>query len=134
MVALSVALLLATALIYTTFSSSTTAETPSQLVRNAEPGHPYQLTGTVVDGSVHRIGETLMFAIADRAGPRTSVPVVYQGTVPDPFREGREVIVSGAMQSGSFIAAPNSLITKCPSKYNAAPPPSPGPAPANKPA
>ena len=56
------------------------------------------------------------FAIRDRDGA-TSVPVVYEGVVPDPFREGREVIVSGELEHGTFVAQRDSLVTKCPSKF-----------------
>jgi cytochrome c-type biogenesis protein CcmE len=113
--ALSVAVLLAGALVYTSFSGSTEASTPSELVAGAEPGRSYELTGKVVDGSVRR-GEELRFAIRDREGS-TSVPVRYEGVVPDPFREGREVIVSGELRGGTFVAERDSLVTKCPSKF-----------------
>ena len=53
------------------------------------------------------------------SGP--SLPVVYTGEVPDPFRQGREVIVSGSVHDGTFIGKRDSLITKCPSKFKAAP-------------
>ena len=46
-----------------------------------------------------------------------SVPVTYSGVVPDPFREGREIIVSGELQNGTFMAERDSLVTKCPSKF-----------------
>ncbi len=52
----------------------------------------------------------------------TVVPVAYTGTVPDPFREGREVIVTVSKQGGAYVGERDSLITKCPSKYKAAPP------------
>lgn len=115
-IALSVAVVLAGALVYTTFSASTQASTPSDLVASAEPGRSYELTGKVVDGSIERSGERLRFAVRDRDGTQ-SVPVVYEGVVPDPFREGREVIVSGELQGGRFMAERDSLITKCPSKF-----------------
>ena len=92
-VALSAAVMLASALIYTSFSAASPTVTPSQLVHEALPGHAYQLTGTVKPGSVHHEGQTLYFSIQDRAG-EASVPVSYTGEVPDPFREGREVIVT----------------------------------------
>jgi cytochrome c-type biogenesis protein CcmE len=116
--ALSVALLLAGALVYTTFSASTEASTPSDLMSSAEPGRSYELTGKVVDGSVEREGEKLSFQIRDRDGT-ASVPVVYEGVVPDPFRDGREVIVSGELERGKFVAERDSLVTKCPSKFTA---------------
>ena len=115
-VALSAAVLLAGALVYTSFSGSTEASTPSEVVRSGEPGRSYELTGKVAPGSVERTEEGLRFKIRDRTGP-TAVPVEYSGVVPDPFREGREVIVSGRMQEGSFVAERDSLVTKCPSKF-----------------
>jgi cytochrome c-type biogenesis protein CcmE len=48
--------------------------------------------------------------------------VAYTGTDPDPFREGREVIVTVEKQGGQYVGERNSLITKCPSKYKEAPP------------
>jgi cytochrome c-type biogenesis protein CcmE len=119
-VALSAAVVLASALIYTSFSAASPALTPSQLVREAQPGRSYQLTGMVVAGSVHRQGSVLDFSVQDRAGA-TRVPVLYTGTVPDPFREGREVIVTVQKQGARYVGERDSLITKCPSKYQTAP-------------
>ncbi len=115
--ALSAVLLLATALIWTSFNAATEARTPSQVLElPTEAGRSYELTGKVVVGSIERDGEGLRFAVRDRVG-ETSVPVSYSGVVPDPFREGREVIVSGALADGTFVAERDSLVTKCPSKF-----------------
>jgi cytochrome c-type biogenesis protein CcmE len=114
--ALSAAVLLAGALIYTSFAGATEASTPSQLKKSGEAGRSYELTGKVADGSVKREGDGLRFAIRDRNGS-ASLPVAYEGVVPDPFREGREVIVSGRLENGSFVAERDSLVTKCPSKF-----------------
>jgi cytochrome c-type biogenesis protein CcmE len=111
-VALTAAVLLATALIYTSFSASTEASKPSEI----EPGRSYELTGKVVNGSIEHQGSDLRFRIRDRDGSH-SVPVTYTGVVPDPFRDGREVIVSGELQNGTFVAERDSLVTKCPSKF-----------------
>src|ERR1700704_2984853 len=119
-VALTAAVVLASALIYTSFSAASPALSPSQLVRQAQPGRSYQLTGTVVPHSVHREGSTLDFSVEDRAGG-TAIPVAYTGTVPDPFREGREIIVTVQDHGGRFVGERDSLITKCPSKYKTAP-------------
>ena len=119
-VALSAAVVLASALIYTSFSAASPALTPTQLLRQAQPDRSYQLTGNVAQGSVRHEGDALDFSVADRAGAR-AVPVVYTGTVPDPFREGREVIVTVRKQGARFVGERDSLITKCPSKYKAAP-------------
>ena len=115
-IALGVAVVLAAALVYTSFSASTEAKQPSELL-TAGPGESYDLTGRVADGTVERDGSRLAFEISDREDPGASVPVHYTGTVPDPFREGREVIVTGELRDGTFVAEKDSLITKCPSKF-----------------
>lgn len=115
-VALGAAVLLAGALVYTSFSASTEAKEPSQLL-NAAPGESYDLTGKVVPGSVRRDEETLRFHVADRKDPSASIPVSYSGTVPDPFRAGREIILTGKVEGGTFVGERDTLITKCPSKF-----------------
>jgi cytochrome c-type biogenesis protein CcmE len=117
-VALAAAVLLAGALVYTSFSASSAATSPSRLLRHAAQGRPYRLTGTVVAGSVRRHGEALDFRVRDRAGS-ASVPIVYAGAVPEPFREGREVIVTVRRRGAVFVGERDSLITKCPSKFTA---------------
>jgi cytochrome c-type biogenesis protein CcmE len=119
-VSLSAAVVLASALIYTSFSAASPTVTPSQLVREGRPGHSYQLTGKVKMGSVRREGETLYFGVQDRAGEAT-VALSYTGEVPDPFREGREVIVTVQKRGDRYVGQRDSLITKCPSKYTVAP-------------
>jgi cytochrome c-type biogenesis protein CcmE len=119
-VALSAAVVLSSALIYTSFSAASPALSPSELLHQAQPGRSYLLTGTVLTHSVVRNGDVLSFSVVDRAGSAT-VPVAYTGTVPDPFREGREVIVTVKKRGGQYVGEPGSLITKCPSKYKEAP-------------
>ena len=115
-VALGAAVLLAGALVYTSFSAATETKEPSQLL-NAAPGKSYDLTGKVVDGSVRHQGETIRFRVADRDNPSASIPVTYTGTVPDPFRAGREIVLTGSVRNGTFIGQRDTLITKCPSKF-----------------
>ena len=116
-IALGVAVLLGGALIYTSFNAATEAREPSQLIASSKPGKSYELTGKVVKGSVRRGDEVLRFNVRDRGGT-ASVPVRYTGAVPDPFREGREVIVTGTMRNGVFVGERDSLVTKCPSKFS----------------
>ena len=118
-VALTAALLLATALVYVSFSAGNQEVTASQYLAGAKPGKTYELAGTVLVGSVRREGGTLLFRIRD---PKlhVSVPVRYTGIVPDPFAAGRAVMVSVRQGAGTYIGQQNSLTTKCPSKYQAA--------------
>jgi cytochrome c-type biogenesis protein CcmE len=115
-VALSAAVLLASALVYTSFSASSEARSPSQLAASADAGRSYQLTGKVVNGSIVRRGSTIDFQVRDRSGS-ASVPVRYTGAVPDPFRDGREVIVTVRKHGAVFVGEKDSLVTKCPSKF-----------------
>ena len=115
MIALSVAAVLAVFLLYTSIAGGGTPQLqPSQL-----PGHQGKVTlgGLVVGmprGDAHAAG--LRFTVRDPKGTATT-RVLYRGTVPDLFRAGRDVLVQGRMQNGTFVAVPGSLMTKCPSKY-----------------
>jgi cytochrome c-type biogenesis protein CcmE len=119
-IALTVALLLASALVYTSFSAGRDELTASQLLTRARPGQTYILAGTVLVGSVQRQGPALLFRVRDPK-LKVSVPVRYTGEIPDPFAPGRGVLVD-VQRGGSsqFVGQPNSLTTKCPSKYQAA--------------
>jgi cytochrome c-type biogenesis protein CcmE len=115
-VALSVAVLLAVALVYTSFSASSAAKEPSQLI-GAAPGTSYDMTGEVVKDSIRHEGKQLRFRVVDRDGRGPSLPVTYTGTVPDPFRGGREIVLTGEVENGTFVGEPDTLVTKCPSKF-----------------
>jgi cytochrome c-type biogenesis protein CcmE len=114
-VALTAAVLLAGALVYTSFGSATEAKTPSQVLA-AGPGGQYELTGKVVSGSIQHQGDRLLFRVRDRTGVR-SVPVSYTGLVSDTFRDGREILVKGTLEHGVFVGERDTLTTKCPSKF-----------------
>ena len=121
-VALTAAVLLATALIYTSFSAGRDEVTASELMHRARPGTTYILAGTVLDGSVHRTDASLTFRSRDPT-EHVSVPVRYTGEIPDPFAQGRAVLVDvkeGSSPTSSYVGEANTLTTKCPSKYKAA--------------
>jgi cytochrome c-type biogenesis protein CcmE len=115
-VSLAAAVLLAGALIYTSLGAASDATTPSRLAAAASPDRSYRLTGKVVPG-YRREGDELVFRVRDRIGS-ASVPVRYTGIVPDPFRAGREVIVTVRKRGAVFIGEKDSLVTKCPSKFS----------------
>lgn len=78
-------------------------------------GKQVRVAGQVVPDSVKQDTEnfTLSFTITDG---ETTLPVVYQGVVPDTFKAGTDIVVEGKSdQQGVFHAS--KLITKCPSKY-----------------
>ena len=114
-IALSVAAVLAVFLLYTSIAGGGTPSLrPSQLA-----GHTgrVSLMGQVIGtpaGDAHAAG--LRFKLRDVKGT-TTVPIVYKGSVPDLFRSGRDVVVDGKLRNGVFVAVPNTLVTKCTSKY-----------------
>lgn len=114
--ALTAAVLLAGALMYTSFSASSEAVTPQRLLAGVQSGQSYQLTGKVAEGTVKKNRESLEFHVRERNGTQ-SVPVTYTGAVPDPFREGREIIITVRKQGDVFVGERDSLVTKCPSKF-----------------
>lgn len=118
--ALTAALVLAGALIYTSFSAASPVKTAGELLATGQAGRTYQLAGTVT--AEHRTGDVLHFSIRDPKRSGVTVPVRYTGTVPDPFRKGRGVIVTVRKEGAQWVGEPDSLITKCPSKYKAQPP------------
>jgi cytochrome c-type biogenesis protein CcmE len=117
-VALTAAVVLAGALVWTSFGAAAETTTPSQLLASAHGGRTYQLTGKVVPGYT-RNGTVTEFRVRDRSGS-ASVPVRYVGELPDPFRAGREVIVDVRKQGSVYVGQRDSLVTKCPSKFSAA--------------
>jgi cytochrome c-type biogenesis protein CcmE len=117
-IALAVASILGIFLVYTALGgSSTPLLQPSNLA-----GHQgtVSLTGKVVGpvaGDAHSSGG-LRFALRNINGSSPKVAIVYRGSVPDLFRTGRDVNLTGKLQEGAFVA--NEMTTKCPSKYTAA--------------
>ncbi|HMJ03409.1 MAG TPA: cytochrome c maturation protein CcmE [Conexibacter sp.] len=120
-VALTAALLAASALVYTSFSAGSDERTAGQLLDSAVPGETYTLAGTVANGSVRREDGVLWFRVLDPRRP-VSARVRYTGLVPDPFREGRGVMVKVRRNGDLFVAEKDSMVTKCPSKFQVAPP------------
>jgi len=67
------------------------------------PDRQFRLGGLVVDGSIEHADEGLevQFAVTDGAA---EVPVVFQGILPDLFREGQGIVAHGFMRKGRFEA------------------------------
>lgn len=79
--------------------------TPTQVVnREAPVGYPFRVGGLVKPGSVKRQPESLKveFVLTDGGG---EVKVVYEGILPDLFREGQGIIATGELgEDGLFHA------------------------------
>lgn len=86
-----------------------------------QPDRGIRLAGNVVAGSVKNgPGETRTdFMLAGQSGPET-IHVQYQGLLPDNFKEGMPVVVEGLYKPASHEFTANSILLKCPSKYEKA--------------
>jgi cytochrome c-type biogenesis protein CcmE len=117
-IALSVAAALAVFVVYTAVAGAGTPQVqPGDLARYH--GEHVLLVGKVVRerGDAHSAAGKRIVLRNVKGDPGARVSVLYHGTVPDLFRVGREVVVTGAMANGIFAAESGSLSTKCPSKY-----------------
>jgi cytochrome c-type biogenesis protein CcmE len=121
-IALALAAGLGAWLIWTSIGGSLeTYTSPSGLVRTDHS--TYRLNGRVNPGyganpaEQAQSAEGLTFVVRDKDKPKSTVTVKYQGSVPDAFTINREVVVTGHMENGVFMADRGSLITLCPSKF-----------------
>lgn len=80
-------------------------------------GETVRVNGQVAPGSVEQeaAGRILRFTIKDVEGEE-SLPVVYQGIVPDTFKVGNEVVIEGHLNSAGIFQA-HTLMPRCPSRY-----------------
>ena len=75
---------------------------PSQIALHQAPAQrTFRLGGLVVAGSVKRDGVRVIFAVTDTA---KTIPVQFEGILPDLFKEGKGVVAQGQLQDGIFIA------------------------------
>lgn len=82
---------------------------------DAAYGERVRLGGTAQAGSIAYENKSRMLRFSVTDG-NESLPVVYQGVVPDSFKPDAEVILEGQVaEDGTFQAT--SLLAKCPSKY-----------------
>lgn len=81
-------------------------------------GKKVQVAGAVVNDSYATEGSAAVFKIADDSDPNATLDVVYTGTMPATFGNGVTAICTGVLQDGTLTC--NTLVTKCPSKYESA--------------
>jgi len=116
-IALSIAAVLAVFLLYTSVAGGGTPSVGPRAL--AGKTGKVALVGRVAsEPTGDSYGDGLRFRLRDIAGDRKqSVTVVYTGSVPDLFRRGRDIVVTGTLENGVFVSERDSMITKCPSKY-----------------
>ena len=115
---LAIAALLGVFAVYTALIGDTTPLIGvAEAAAGKHQGEVVRLAGKVVSHS----GDAgtpagLRIVLADNTTGQTTV-LVYHGSVPDAFRDGRRVVIDGTERAGVFQAKADTLVTKCPSKY-----------------
>ena len=79
-------------------------------------GKKLKVHGFIVDESIMRRPDTLDYRFEIEHNDEV-IKAEYTGIVPDTFKSGAEVVVSGQLGGDGFIVAPNGVMAKCPSKY-----------------
>jgi cytochrome c-type biogenesis protein CcmE len=87
--------------------------------RSQWEGRRLQLHGFVVPGSIKRRPDTLDYIFEVHSNGAV-VNASYTGIVPDTFKDDAEVVLKGQLTPTGFETAPNGVMAKCPSKYEAA--------------
>jgi cytochrome c-type biogenesis protein CcmE len=103
--AMSVAVVAVTLVVYALGDATLFFYTPSEArTRAVEPGRLFNLGGLVAEGSIrHGEGFDVEFKVTDGDA---DVTVSYDKDLPDLFREGQGVVVTGAFTAeGSFRAS-----------------------------
>ena len=113
--AVSIAAVLAIFLLYVSVAGGTPSLQPSQLKNR---------TGVALVGKVvapyrrTAASRSTRFRLQDVEGLGGGAGRLSD-SVPDQFKVGREVRLEGRLQNGVFVGKPGTLVTKCPSKYQA---------------
>jgi cytochrome c-type biogenesis protein CcmE len=87
-------------------------------------GKQMQLHGFVVEGSIEQRPNTLDYRFRLMTGDH-SVMATYSGVVPDTFKGGTEVVLTGRLGPDGFATDPYGVTAKGPSRYEVAGPSGP---------
>lgn len=119
-IALALAVALGGWLLWTSFGGSVQAYAgPEELTA----GTSYRLNGLVAEGSPRdaaaraQSAEGLRFWMVDKEDHSKRVRVLYRGSVPDTWKDGRELVLTGELRNGVFQAERGSMLALCPSKF-----------------
>ncbi len=86
---------------------------PTDVATKQSLPNRFRVGGLVVDGSVKKNGETVLFSVTDMSNV---VPIVYTGLLPDLFREGQGIVAEGHMGPNGVFAA-SEVLAKHDEKY-----------------
>ena len=119
-IALALAVALGGWLLWTSFGGSVQAYAgPEELTA----GTTYRLNGLVAEGSPRDAAaraqseQGLRFWLVDKEDHSERVRVIYRGSVPDTWKDKRELVLTGELRDGVFHAERGSMIALCPSKF-----------------
>ncbi len=108
-------------LLYSTLSEGTEYyKHVDEVMVNPEVWHGknLQLHGFVVKDSILRKRDSLEYRFKVQSKGAV-VDATYTGIVPDTFKDDSEVVLKGRLDADGFHVAPNGVMAKCPSKYEA---------------
>lgn len=93
----------ATALVLNAFNSNLVFfYSPTQVAAKEAPaGRTFRLGGLVEAGTVKRDGVRVSFMVTDTV---RTIPVQFEGILPDLFKEGKGVVAQGQLKDGVFEA------------------------------
>ena len=78
---------------------------PAEVALGKAPvGQPIRVGGMVVDGSVQRSDDSLAIAF-ELTDYQASVPVIYEGILPDLFGEGQGAVAAGVLNAEGVLVA-----------------------------
>ena len=122
-IAIGLAVVLGAWLAWTSLGGSLETYAGPGEIEAAHSDTTYRLNGRVAPGAPTdaaaqaQSSAGLRFTVVNKQNEHQRVRVLYRGTVPDQFKVGREVVVTGSVEEGTFVAKNDSLITLCPSKF-----------------
>jgi cytochrome c-type biogenesis protein CcmE len=116
-IALAVASLLGTFAVYTAFADSSIPVLGVAQASTGYDGQKIRLEGMVAASNGDAADPHGMHFILKDNQASATMPVDYRGAVPDAYRVGRAIVIDGTFKNGVFNAIPDTLVTKCPSKY-----------------
>ncbi len=77
---------------------------PTEILEGKAPqNRSFRIGGLVVTGSVKRDSNSLKIEFNLTDGGKT-YPVIYEGILPDLFREGQGIVATGSLKNNAFVA------------------------------